>query len=491
MEGGIMPEGSLPGATAASRDQLYEEHRKIHPKAVAGTYRRLKWILMAVLLGIYYLVPWLRWDRGPDAPSQAVLVDLDQGRLFFFFIEIWPQEVYYLTGLLIMAAVGLFLATTLAGRVWCGYACPQTVWTDLFVWVERLFEGDRAERMRLDKSRWNAAKLRRKVGKHAVWLLISLFTGGAWIMYFVDAPTLVRDIAHFSVPIEALVFIGLLTSTTYLLAGWAREQVCAYMCPWPRIQAAMLDEDSLIVTYQGWRGERRGPKRKSETWEQHFKRGYGDCIDCIQCVQVCPVGIDIRTDSQSDCINCGLCIDACDTMMNKIGRPTGLITYDTLTNQAARAVGKPTGWRLLRPRTIVYSLMLVVIAGVMTGGLILRPRLEISVLRDRAPLFVTLSDGSIRNGYTFKISNMTRRAKDYVLDLKGLSGAHLSVVGQENTAGSVHLSAAPDAVATYRVYVQAPRGDLTAVSMPVSFILTDSGGGEKADYQSVFIGPER
>jgi cytochrome c oxidase accessory protein FixG len=238
-----MPEGSLPGATAASRDQLYEEHRKIHPKAVAGTYRRLKWILMAVLLGIYYLVPWLRWDRGPDAPSQAVLVDLDQGRLFFFFIEIWPQEVYYLTGLLIMAAVGLFLATTLAGRVWCGYACPQTVWTDLFVWVERLFEGDRAERMRLDKSRWNAAKLRRKVGKHAVWLLISLFTGGAWIMYFVDAPMLVRDIAHFSVPIEALVFIGLLTSTTYLLAGWAREQVCAYMCPWPRIQAAMLDED--------------------------------------------------------------------------------------------------------------------------------------------------------------------------------------------------------------------------------------------------------
>jgi cytochrome c oxidase accessory protein FixG len=342
-----MPDGSFP--ESAVKPPLYASHVKIFPKSVSGFYRRLKWQLLWLLLGVYYVAPWLRWDRGPGAPDQAILIDAGQGRLFFFMIEIWPQEVYYLTGLLIVAAVGLFLATSLAGRVWCGFACPQTVWTDLFIWVERRIEGDRAERIRLDKAPWTLNKLIRRAAKHTAWVLISLVTGGAWVMYFTDAPTLFADFLKLNVSGTMLTFVGLFTSTTYLLAGWAREQVCAYMCPWPRIQAAMLDEHSLVVTYQAWRGDQRGPKRKSEGWDERAAKGIGDCIDCAQCVQVCPMGIDIREGWNGDCINCGLCVDACAPIMDMVGRPGGLISYDTLANSAARAEGRPTHWTAIRP----------------------------------------------------------------------------------------------------------------------------------------------
>jgi cytochrome c oxidase accessory protein FixG len=212
---------------------LFKNREKVYPRSVSGLFRRLKWAALIVLLAIYYIVPWIRWDRGPEAPDQAVLADMAGRRLYFFFIEIWPQEIYYLTGLLVLSAVALFLITSLAGRIWCGYACPQTVWTDLFMWVERKIEGDRSERIRLDKGPFTLGKLQKKLMKHGAWLLIALLTGGAWVMYFTDAPTLVHDLLHFQASAQSVFFIGLFTATTYLLAGWAREQVCTYMCPWP------------------------------------------------------------------------------------------------------------------------------------------------------------------------------------------------------------------------------------------------------------------
>jgi cytochrome c oxidase accessory protein FixG len=470
---------------------MYSTHAKVYSKSVTGPFRKIKWAALIVLLGIYYILPWVRWDRGPGAPDQAVLLDIESRRFYLFFIELWPQQIYYLTGALILAALGLFLATSLAGRVWCGYACPQTVWTDLFLWVERLVEGDRSERIRLDQGKWGAAKLRKKVTKNAIWLMISAATGGAWIFYFTDAPTLLREMLRFEASSTALGFIALFTGTTYLLAGFAREQVCAYMCPWPRFQSAMLDEDSLIVSYADWRGEGRGALRKSQSWDERKAEGLGDCIDCFNCVQVCPVGIDIRDGLQMTCIGCGLCIDACDEIMTKIGRPTGLVKFDTQTNQVAVATtGKPAKYRLLRPRTILYALMMVVIAGMIAAGLMLRPGLEITVLRDRAPLFAVLSDGSVRNAYTFKIANMTREPRDYTLSVEGLADTTMFTAGerQEQAVTALRLTAAPDTVATYRILVTAPRSRLKDASTPLTFSLT-SATGETAKRDTVFMSP--
>jgi len=242
---------------------LYSKHLKVYPQRIMGTFRRLKWMVLGTLLGFYYIVPWIRWDRGPGAPDQAVLLDMAGQRGYFFDIEIWAQEVYYLTGILILGAVGLFLATTLAGRVWCGFTCPQTVWTDLFLWAERLIEGDRNKRMKLDSGPLTAAKAVKKITKHFFWIIISLLTGGAWIFYFVDAPTAAIDLINGSASSTVYGFVALFSGFTYLLAGWAREQVCIYMCPWPRFQGSMFDEDSLLVTYEEWRGEPRG-KAKNE-----------------------------------------------------------------------------------------------------------------------------------------------------------------------------------------------------------------------------------
>ncbi|WP_448203689.1 cytochrome c oxidase accessory protein CcoG [Azospirillum sp. sgz302134] len=480
-----------PKAQKRASRSMYKKHSKVYPKSVHGTFRRIKWTALAVLLAIYYVLPWIRWDRGPNAPDQAVLLDLTNRRFYLFFVELWPQQIYYLTGALILAALGLFLATSLAGRVWCGYACPQTVWTDLYVWVERLVEGDRGERIRLDQGKWTAQKLGRKLLKNLIWLLIAAATGGAWIFYFTDAPTLLGEMARFEASSTAVGFIGLFTGTTWLLAGFAREQVCTYMCPWPRFQSAMIDEDSLIVTYQDWRGEGRGLMRKSQSWDERKAEGLGDCIDCFNCVQVCPAGIDIRDGLQMQCIGCGLCVDACDEIMTKIGRPTGLIKFDTQTNQVALATtGKPAPVRMFRPRTILYSLMILVIAGAIGVGLALKPGLDISVLRDRAPLFVTLADGTVRNAYTFKISNMTRDPRDYTLALGGLKDAHIAVAGegQEAQASQQRLTAAPDMVATYRIFVTAPRSSLQGATQPLTFRLT-SANGETASYESVFMGP--
>ncbi|MDR3518408.1 MAG: cytochrome c oxidase accessory protein CcoG [Azospirillaceae bacterium] len=478
-------------AVSKEKPPLYADHKKVYPRQVRGVFRRLKWIVLTVLLAIYYSLPWIRWDRGLDAPAQAVLLDVSGRRLYFFWIEIWPQEIYYLTGVLILAAVGLFLVTAVAGRLWCGYACPQTVWTDLFMLVERWVEGDRPARMQLDRTGFSLEKLKKKVLKHAIWLAISVITGGAWILYFVDAPTFMGQLWHASVSGPVLFFIGLFTTTTYLLAGYSREQVCTYMCPWPRFQSAMLDEDSLTVTYRDWRGEGRRPLRKSESWDERVATGGGDCIDCHQCVQVCPTGIDIRNGPQMECIGCGLCIDACNDMMSKIDRPGNLIAFDTERNHQARPLGLAPRYRAVRPRTLIYSLILIVIGAVMVTTLVFRPRLDISVLRDRAPLFVSLSGGEIRNGFTVKISNMTRQDRNFILTLPDLPQGEITVVGPDETpAKAVPLAARRDSVNTYRVYVRANISVLHGASTPLDFVLTEASGGETAHRDTVFLGPE-
>ncbi|MBP2303260.1 cytochrome c oxidase accessory protein CcoG [Azospirillum picis] len=489
-----MPDGSIvqPEAAKPAKLQLFETQKKIHPKAVKGLYRRLKTITFSVLLALFFIAPWIRWERGPDAPAQAVLFDLTTPRFFLFWIEIWPQEIYYLTGILIVAALGLFLATALAGRVWCGFACPHTVWTDLFVWIERTFEGDRAERIRLDKQPWTARKILRKAGKHAGWMALSLVTGFGFLAYFTDAPTLLRDLVTFEASYEAVSFFAIFAGMTYIMAGWTREQMCMYMCPWPRIQSAMLDEHSLVVTYQADRGNNRGPKRKSQSWDERRAQGFGDCIDCGQCVQVCPMGIDVRTGEQADCINCGLCVDACDSIMIQQGLPTRLIAFDSLAAQDTRAAGSTYNWRLIRPRVIVYALLMLVIGGAMAWSFALRPSLNITILRDRAPLFVTLSDGSIRNAYTFKVANKTRQNRAYTLSVDGIAGAEIKVIGEAEDEGSAHtaaLSADADSVATYRVYVTAPRSAVTAASLPLTFRLADTANADKDSRDSVFMGP--
>ncbi|MGF1446315.1 MAG: cytochrome c oxidase accessory protein CcoG [Pikeienuella sp.] len=394
---------------------LYVGREPIFPKAVKGTFRNLKWAIMIVTLGIYYVTPWIRWDRGPYMPDQAVLIDLANRRFFFFWIEIWPQEFYYIAGLLIMAGLGLFLFTSVLGRVWCGYTCPQTVWVDLYQYVERWTDGDRNAQVRLWNAPWGPKKIAKRTLKWSIWLVIAVATGGAWIFYFADAPTLAMDFVTGQAPTVAYATVGILTATTFVLGGFMREQVCIYMCPWPRIQAAMLDEQSLIVTYKDWRGEPRGKHRKAEGAEQ-----LGDCIDCNACVNVCPTGVDIREGQQLGCITCALCIDACDDIMKRVGKPRGLIDYCTLADEHLERSGKapvPAWKRIVRPRTILYTVLWAGIGVAMVAALFLRQDFSVTLERDRNPLFVTMSDGEIRNGYTLRVNNMTGQPREFRLGI--------------------------------------------------------------------------
>jgi cytochrome c oxidase accessory protein FixG len=456
--------------------ELYKARVKIFPMRARGTFRTLKWWVMAITLVIYYCTPWIRWDRGPFAPDQAVLVDLAHRRFYFFFVEIWPQEFYYVAGLLIMAGVGLFLVTSVLGRAWCGYTCPQTVWVDLFLVVERFIEGDRNARIMLDRAPWTLDKIVKRVVKHAAWLVIAVATGGAWIFYFADAPWLAQALVTGQAPFIAYSTIAVLTGTTYVFAGFMREQVCIYMCPWPRIQSAMFDENTLIVTYNDWRGEPRGHMAKQRDPK------LGDCVDCNMCVAVCPQGIDIRDGQQLECITCALCIDACNKVMDRIGRPHGLISYTTLTDYKERTAGKQVNltWReVVRPRT-----MLVVLAG--------RDRLEVNVLHDRNPLFVQLSDGRLRDGYTVKILNMVPQPRKFELSMEGLEGATLSVAGTDGPpARSVAVEVEADRVRSLRVYVTADPAYLEGERTEFRFVVRDLASAERTSYEASFHGPGR
>ncbi len=463
----------------AEKIQFFAKQKRIYPKRTWGKYRKLKWVVMIITLGIYYLAPWIRWDRGPHAPDQAILIDIPHSRAYFFFIEIWPQEVYYLTGILILAAVALFFVTSLFGRVWCGYTCPQTVWTDLFVWVERLVQGDRNARMRLDQAPLSFTKIWKKGLTHFIWLVIGLCTGGAWVFYFNDAPTLAEQIYHMNVPWSVLGWVVALTGSTYLMAGFAREQVCTYMCPYARFQSAMFDKDSLIIGYDETRGEPRGKHKAGESWE-----GKGHCIDCTACVQVCPMGIDIREGLQMECIACGMCIDACNDIMDKVGLPHGLVRYDTVHNQQERAKGKLETAHFIRPRTLYYSLILAVVGGIMLYGLLTRSPLDLHVLHDRNPLFVKLSDGTIRNGYDIKILNKTHEDRHYVLKIEGLDNATIKIQGAGNIeSDNLHVFA--DSVGHFKLFITSTKQP--NIRQDVTFTLTDKQTQETDSKDSIFV----
>lgn len=464
-------------------DGGYAMREKIYPRRATGLFRRVKWLVMIVTLGIYYLVPWLRWPRLSGQPDQAVLIDLGNQRLYVGPVEIWAQEFYFVSGLLILSALILFLVTSVAGRMWCGYACPQTVWTDLMIAIERFWQGDRAARIRLDKSPWTLGKVSKKFATHASWVLVGLVTGGAFVFYFRDAPTLAQELLTGTAPYEAYAFVVILTTTTYLLGGLARDQVCIYMCPWPRIQGAMLDSDSLLISYRSGRGEPRGPIHRGEDWSTR-----GDCIDCKACIAVCPMGIDIRDGSQLECIQCALCIDACDDVMGKIGRDKGLIAYATQKNVDNHDAHPREGWRLFRPRTMLYAAVISVISAIMVAGFVARSDLQFSVAADRNPLFVTLRDGSIRNGYVLHVVNKTNAPREFSVVVNGLGpNTRLMLIGAGERANQIEVG--PADVLNLKAYLVVPAAVAASGVAPFRFVLEDLASGARFEEASVFHGP--
>lgn len=450
---------------------------RVVPQSVSGRYRRLKWAALVCCLAVYYVLPFVRWTRGAGQPDQAVLFDLERGRLYFFFVEIWPQEVYYLTGLLILATLVLVWLNAVAGRVWCGYFCPQTVWTDLFLLVERVIEGDRRERLKKHGAPLTPRRALEIGLKHASWLLIAMLTGGAFVLYFTDAPTILAHLATGRASTLAYAWVCILTCTTYTLAGFAREQVCTWMCPWPRLQGAIWDPEALTVNYRDHRGEPRASAKKALELRAKGDPA-GDCVDCMQCVNVCPIGIDIREGPNFACINCGLCVDACDTTMAKLGRPRGLIDYVAWSNIEREQRREPVRNRVIRPKTVGLGLSMVALVGVMAISLSMRSDAKVTVIHDRNPVAVRLSDGRTRNGYAVRLYNKADKERSFRLAVTGLPAATVEVVGEDGLVG-----VASDTTRELRVLVTAPADD----RQPIAFTATDVASDAAVTAQDVFI----
>ena len=386
--------------------KLYRSEDKVYPREVKGRYATLRRIAMFVLLGVFYGGPWLTWDN-----RQAVLFDLPARKFYIFGMTLWPQDFIYLALLLIILAVCLFFFTALAGRLWCGYACPQTVWTEAFTWIERLVEGDRSKRIKLDKSRWNLDKIRKKALKQFLWITFALWTGFSFVGYFSDVRLLASSLLSGDAGGWAYFWVFFYSFATYGNAGHMREQVCKYMCPYARFQGAMFDHDSLIITYDAERGEPRGSRRRGSDAKA---QGLGDCVDCTMCVQVCPTGIDIREGLQYECIACAACIDACDAIMDKVGSPRGLVRYST-----ERALEHKT-YRMIRPRTLVYTGVLVLLLSVTVSLIAVRKPVILDVIRDRNTLFRDVGRQGIQNSYTIRVINKHNEARDYQLSVSGI-----------------------------------------------------------------------
>ena len=398
-------------STPVLEESLYAAARKIYPREISGRFARRRTAAAWALLGIFYVLPWLRWNA-----RQAVLFDLPARKFYVFGLVMWPQDFIFLTALLIIAALSLFFFTAIGGRLWCGYACPQTVWTEVFLWMERVTEGDRSERMKLDRGRWSARKLGRKLAKQLLWLSFSAWTGLTFVGYFTPITLLAHELVPLTLgPWESFwaLFYG---AATYGNAGYLREQVCKYMCPYARFQSAMFDRDTLIITYDGTRGEPRGSRRRGSDARA---QGLGDCIDCTWCVQVCPTGIDIREGLQYECIACAACIDACDAVMDRMGSPRRLIRYSTQN----ALDGQPS--HLLRPRIVLYGALLGALIVAFTLGLWLREPLALDAIRDRNALYRRLDDGRIENVYDVKILNKTEHEHRFELRVSGAGALSL------------------------------------------------------------------
>ncbi|MFO1272838.1 MAG: cytochrome c oxidase accessory protein CcoG [Rubrivivax sp.] len=441
---------------------LYQKPEKIYPRAVSGRFALWRWVMVALTQAVFYGMPWLQWNG-----RQAVLFDLEAPRFYLFGLMLQPQDLIFLAGLLVLAALALFFFTAVAGRLWCGYACPQTVYTEIFLWIERHTEGDRAARIRLDRDPWNTNKVLRKGGKHLAWGLVALVTGFTFTGYFIPIRELAAQVATASVGAWAGFWILFYAFATYGNAGWMREQICKYMCPYARFQSALIDGDSLVIAYDGGRGEKRGARSKKADPKA---LGLGDCVDCGLCVQVCPTGIDIRNGLQNECIGCAACIDVCDTVMDRTGRPHGLIRYAT-GNGVAR------GWtkaqmlrRVWRPRVAIYGALLGASGLAFAVGVVLRQPVVMDVMRDRGVMARVVEAGAVENLYRVQLINRSDRAASYTLAAEGMPGLQLQ------PARAVALQ--PGEVKPFTVHLLLPPVGSNGAepgAHPIAFTLTAEG----------------
>ena len=464
---------------SASVASLYQSDAKIYARSVSGWFNYWRWAMVFATQVVFYGLPWLSIND-----RQAMLFDLASRRFYIFNLVLYPQDLIYLTGLLVISALSLFLFTAIAGRLWCGYTCPQTVYTEIFMWVERKIEGDRIARMRLDKSPWNFNKLARKSTKQAVWIAIGLWTGFTFVGYFTPIRQLASAVLSLGLGPWELFWVLFYGFATYGNAGWMREQVCKYMCPYARFQSAMFDRDTLTVTYDLSRGEGRGSRPRSDTPVQYHAKGLGDCIDCGLCVQVCPTGIDIRNGLQYECISCSACIDVCDSVMDKMNYPRGLIRNTTENGVAKNLSQSQMLRRVLRPRVLVYVVVLSAITIGMVWSLLARSNFKVDVQRDRGSVARMVGQGMTENVYRLQIMNATEQAQSYAIRLGGLEGARI----------------VPDALVTVDaassrwvpVRVQVPPG-LSAGSHPIAFAIasqaTSSTPADEVVEKSVFLVP--
>lgn len=470
----------------SNEHSLYADWKKLYPRYQTGFFRRLRWIIVWILLGTYYVLPFIRWQRPGTMPNQAVLFDLPARKFYLFDLIVWPQEIFLLTFLLMAAAFGLFFITALAGRVFCGYMCFQTVWTDMFLYVEKLVEGNRKKRIKLDTSGWTVEKIAKKLIKHTLWIIIGLITGGVFVFYFVDAPTLMGEFLLGEAPFAAWFTLGFLTLGTYIFAGIAREQVCIFMCPYARIQGVMFDEDTIVVAYNPELGEPRESNKRVRNEKQEKGEPVGVCIDCNECVTVCPTGIDIRNGQQYECITCGSCIDACNSVKDRLHLKNSLIRYISLRENSG---GKP---QLFRFRLVIYGgLFLLILAGI-TGYFVMRSPVGLNVLRHRKPVYIQQADGSIQNNFTIRVLNMSPAIQHYTLSVSGLKDTALTVaaVSETDAQGNPLLKVISGEAEPFTAYLRQSRTALGKGPADIVFHLTaqDPKGGSD-HYESVFMRP--
>ncbi|MFQ6333143.1 cytochrome c oxidase accessory protein CcoG [Methylophilus sp. 3sh_L] len=457
---------------------LYKSADKIYARSVSGLFNNWRWVMVWATQLFFYGVPWLQWDG-----RQAMLFDLDAKRFYIFGLIFHPQDLIYLSFLLIVSALSLFLFTAIAGRLWCGYTCPQTVYTEIYMWMENKIEGDRIARMRLDDSKWNLNKITRKTLKQLAWICFGLWTGVTFVGYFSSIRELVPNILSWQLGGWETFWICFYGFATYGNAGYMREQVCKYMCPYARFQSAMFDDDTMIVTYDEARGEPRGARSKKAGENAN---GLGSCIDCSICVQVCPTGIDIRKGLQYECIGCGACIDACDDVMDKMGYAKGLIKYSTQNGMTNRWTRQQMLQRLLRPRVIIYTTILVALTVGMIVSLYFKPDFRLDVLRDRAVMSRYTDEGMIENVYNLKLENDTEAVHDYTLKVTGLDGLVVHFA-DDNTQDFKGLR--PFETRNVIVELELPDGVTRAGSHKIFFEMTDLQSSETVKEKSVFIVP--
>ena len=466
---------------------LYEAQEKIYPRSIFGYFTKWRWVMIWLTQLFFYGVPWLEWGH-----RQALLFDLDTKRFYIFKLVLYPQDLIYLTAILIISALSLFLFTAVAGRLWCGYTCPQTVYTEIFLWIERKIEGDRANRMKLDESSMSSNKLLKKASKHFVWIAFAMWTGFTFVGYFTPIRELMSDFTHLQVGPWDTFWVCFYGFATYGNAGFMREQVCKYMCPYARFQSAMFDDDTLIVTYDEARGEPRGRRsRKAGKASSNL----GSCIDCSLCVQVCPTGIDIRKGLQYECIGCGACADVCDTVMDKMDYPRGLIKYSTQNAITNHWTHNQMLQRIMRPRVLIYTAILWLIIIGLLVSLWFRTSFRVDVVRDRGVMARVTDDGMLENVYRLQIMNATENTQHYRLNVSGLKNLEIEAENAkegEDIKDEEHIrtiAVKPAESRWLNVDLKVPDGSVESGSHKIEFEIQALESKEIVKEKSIFLAP--